>query len=283
MGKNPIDFLSDNRENYVVMNYWSENWFDATEKFVAAAEKFGTVKWMRHPPTPRLWGTSPSDIFDIPYVSIGRGKSKIVINSGVHGLEGYFGSVAQIMFLTEIAPKLSPEILSKYTIVLIHVINGWGMENRMREVMDPSGGLVDLNRNFGVDFSRPDNLPRNDLYKHAHDILLSTPHLPRGFPTKLQQLLKFFYANQDNGVWASISRGQYTHPYGLFYGGASQTPENKMTLEIYDDVMQDADSLISVGLHTGLGRFYKKQGRATSQLVVSHPDEHKSTKKFILF
>ncbi len=94
--------------------YYSEDWFDATCKFVGGAQKFGDVRWAPH----------PTDKFDIPYVSIGAGPAKIVINSGVHGIEGYFGSAAQLMFLDEITPKLLPKILQKYTIVLIHIING---------------------------------------------------------------------------------------------------------------------------------------------------------------
>ena len=68
------------------------------------------------------------------------------------------------------------KLLDKYTIVLVHVVNGWGMQNRMREVMDKThGGLVDLNRNFGVDFDNKSALPQNPKYDLAHDLLLSRP------------------------------------------------------------------------------------------------------------
>lgn len=251
-------------------NYYSQDWASATDKFVRAASKFGLVKW----------ATEPGFAYKIPYVSIGHGSEKIVINSGVHGIEGYFGSAAQLMFLDKIAPKLSEKFLDKYTLVLIHVINGWGMDNRMREVLDPNGGLVDLNRNFGVDFSKPDKLPQNPKYKYAHDVILSKPKAVRGQQTKYQRLLKFRHENLENGVWASIMRGQYTHPYGLAYGGNMQMTENKLTMQIYDDVMRDASGLISIGLHTGLGRFYKKQGYVTTNLQVSHPVDHPNSVKF---
>ena len=110
--------------------YYSENWHDATDKFVEFASRLGVVKWKK----------SPESNFPIPYVSIGNGPNAVVINSGVHGAEGYFGSAAQLMFLNEFAPNLSKDILKKYTITLIHVINGWGMENRMREVLVSEGG-----------------------------------------------------------------------------------------------------------------------------------------------
>lgn len=251
-------------------NYYSLNWSDATEKFVRKALVFGNLKFT----------VSDDSKFDIPWVSIGSGLDKIVINSGVHGIEGFFGSAAQSLFLSEVAPKLSAEFLKKYTLVLIHVINGWGMENRMREVPDPDGGLVDLNRNFGIDFSNPSNLPKNDKYGQAHKILLSMPHVRKGEKTKMHKLLEFRRNHLHDGVWDSIMRGQYGEPYGLAYGGATDMPENKMTMHIYDEIMQDAKSLISIGLHTGLGRFYKKMGAATLCLQVSHPSDHPNTVKF---
>jgi hypothetical protein len=254
-------------------NCYSESWGQAADKFAAAASEFGGVKWAK----------SKDAKFPIPYVSIGAGTDKIVINSGVHGLEGYFGSAAQLMILYEIIPNLSPVVLKKYTIVLIHAINGWGMENRMREVMDPNGGLVDLNRNFGVDFSNPEMLPRNELYKHAHGLLVSDPHVKnpgKDNPTKANKLYNFRKQHLKDGVWASISRGQYYEPYGLFYGGSAAMPENKMTMRIYDEIMAGATSLISIGLHTGLGRFYKNKGYVTTSLQVSHEECHPNTVKF---
>ena len=128
-----------------MQNYYSENWYDATQRFYKNASRIGGLRWC----------VSDKTKYDIPYVLIGNGPHKVVINSGVHGIEGYFGSAAQNMFLDQIAPQFDKDILDNYTVALIHVINGWGMQNRMREVRDfaHGGALVDLNRNFGIDFS----------------------------------------------------------------------------------------------------------------------------------
>lgn len=251
-----------------MQKYYSENWNQATEKFVKNAARYGDVRWC----------VADGCKFDIPYVIIGNGPHKLVINSGVHGIEGFFGSAAQNMLLDmNVRQHLKPEFFEKYSIVLIHVINGWGMQNRMREVMDlQRGGLVDLNRNFGVDFSKPNALPQNPRYAVAHDLLLSRPDKV----VKKNALKAFRAAHLQDGVWDAISYGQYTHPYGLFYGGAAPMVENKMTLAVYDEVMRDAKSLTSIGLHTGLGRFNRKHGCVTGQLLVSHPKNHKNTQYF---
>ncbi|MDR1338180.1 MAG: DUF2817 domain-containing protein [Rickettsiales bacterium] len=251
-------------------DYFSKDWARATVKFVAEASRLGTVKWQEH----------PDGEFHIPYVSIGAGADKIVINSGVHGAEGYLGSAVQIMIMRELIPNLSPEFFEKYTLVLIHVINGWGMENGMREVIDARGGLVDLNRNFGVDFARPELLPKNELYKQAHDLLLSPPDVGFDGKSKYRRMLDFRKAHSKDGVWASISRGQYDQPAGLFYGGSYTMPENEMTMRIYDEIMHCATSLMSIGLHTGVGRFYKNKGYVATNLQVSHEKSHPNTVKF---
>ncbi len=247
------------------MRFYSENWYQATDKFFQSARNAGDLRWCVAD------GTS----YDIPYVLIGNGANKVVINSGVHGLEGFFGSAAQLLFLDKFAKSLSPRALQHYTIVLIHVINGWGMQNRMREVNDTkSGGLVDLNRNFGIDFSCPDKLPQNPLYEMSHDLLLFHPDAVR----KRDAIERFYRNHMHDGVWDAICHGQYKHPYGLFYGGAAPVLENRMTMHIYDQIMNtDAQSLMSVGLHTGLGRFNLSRGYVSSQLLVSHPASHKNT------
>lgn len=250
-----------------MQKYYSEDWYQATDKFYKNAAKVGDLRWC----------VAPNHKYDIPYVVIGDGPNKIVLNSGIHGLEGYFGSAAQNLFMDKFLRNITPGALRLYSIVLIHAINGWGMQNRMREVMDTkNGGLVDLNRNFGVDFSRPDALPQNPLYDKAHKLLLSEPH-----PKKKKNAIKsYYYRHKNDGAWAAISNGQYKHPYGLFFGGAEQMTENKMTLAIYDEIMRDAASLVSIGLHTGLGQFNRMLGRVSGHLMVSHPKNHKNTEFF---
>ena len=246
-------------------HFYSENWAQATEKFVKNAVAHGELRWC----------VAPNHRYDIPYVTIGHGPNKIVFNSGIHGLEGFFGSAAQNAFLEKIVKNIAPSMRRHFSFVLIHAINGWGMENRMREVIDTkNGGLVDLNRNFGVDFSCPDALPQNPKYELAHELLLSRPDAVK----KKNAIKSFYYRHKEDGVWAAISNGQYRHPYGLFYGGSEQMTENKMTLSIYDEIMRDAESLVSIGLHTGLGHFDRKMGRVTGHLMVSHPENHKSTR-----
>ena len=97
---------------------------------------------------------------------------------------------------------------------------------------------------------------------------------------KKEKIKDFRKNHLHDGAWDAISFGQYAHPYGLFYGGSAPMTESKMTMCIYDEIMRDAKSLVSIGLHTGLGRFDRKRARVTGQLLVSHPKKHKNVDYF---
>lgn len=247
-------------------NYYSENWRDATEKFKCAGEKFGQIREY----------TSDGSEFPITVLTIGDGPHKIVINSGMHGLEGYFGSAAMIKWLSDKAKFLSPEFNKKFTIVLVHVINGWGMENRARE----NANSVDLNRNFRNWDIKPEP---NLLYRHGHDLIVSNPYVAPGARSKFLKIVDFYRDHKTDGIYRALSRGQYDYPGGIFYGGAGPEPENDMVTRIYDDVMDGpaVKSLLSIGLHTGVGQFRPAKKILTEKILVSHPTNHPNTKKFV--
>ncbi|HEY6877133.1 MAG TPA: DUF2817 domain-containing protein, partial [Polyangiales bacterium] len=64
----------------------------------------------------------------------------LVISSGLHGIEGYFGSAVQWTWLEQQTSTLSPG----HRVVLIHALNPYGFAHRRRVNEDN----VDLNRNF---------------------------------------------------------------------------------------------------------------------------------------
>ncbi len=230
-----------------MMEFFSESFAEATDKFINNSKKFGELKIYSNPKT----------TYDVPVLTIGNGANKIVINTGIHGLEGFSGSSALNMFLSLNSGFLKEN--KNFQIVLIHCINGFGMDHRTRE----NANNVDLNRNF-----RNWDIPpkQNELYKIAHKLLISKPG-----KEKYHAIVKFRHDHKSDGVWSAISRGQYEFPDGIFYGGAGPEPEYFIVQNIYDDLMRDAKSLLSIGLHTGLGDY------KLPTLLVSHPTGHTNT------
>jgi hypothetical protein len=254
-----------------LLKYYSESWLDATNKFISAAAPLG---W-------QVCAYSDDTEYKIPVVRIGHGADKIVINSGIHGIEGFFGSAAQLLMLSEINklkrefPEKFAEVSKKFTIVFIHVINGWGMDNRMRE----NRSNVDLNRNQRADWETP--AKKNRLYEIGRDLVLSNPCVrPGESMNKFQKICEFKRMHNQDGAWRALVRGQDFDPDGIAYSGTAAEPETKMLAQIYDNLMKDAKSLLGIGLHTGLGKFRANKGLLTRSMLVSHPDGHPNTEKF---
>ena len=64
------------------------------------------------------------------------------ISSGIHGVEGFFGSAVQLAFLDSLPPNWQPPPGTKF--ILLHALNPFGFAWRRRFNEEN----VDLNRNF---------------------------------------------------------------------------------------------------------------------------------------
>ena len=106
-----------------------------------------------------LKGPEGEDLFtDVAIVGDPRAKSLVVVMSGTHGVEGYYGSKAQAAWMREMEGRKTPEGVA---IVFIHLINPWGAAWIRRT----NENNVDLNRNF-LDFSS--GFGSFDAEKHDH-------------------------------------------------------------------------------------------------------------------
>ncbi|MFN6567609.1 DUF2817 domain-containing protein [Dendronalium sp. ChiSLP03b] len=162
----------------------------------------------------------------------------LVFSSGLHGIEGFSGSAAQLYLLS-----LNPEISTLW----LHVLNPWGMANLRR--VDSAN--IDLNRNF---------LAEEKEYQGAHptynilDPLLNSPSPPKRDFFLLQVIgavLQHGYENVKNAVVT----GQYEYPQGLFFGGKSLQPAMSRLLLFLDKTLSHRERIVHIDLHSGLGKF----------------------------
>jgi hypothetical protein len=176
-----------------------------------------------------------------------------VLSSGIHGVEGYFGSAVQLQTLRAWA-KARPA----HRFVMIHALNPYGMAWRRRVNEDN----VDLNRNFLGEGERYEGRP--DGYAQF-DALLN----PRAAPSPWEPLrLKFALAIVRHGmarVQHIVTSGQYEYPKGLFFGGRAPTRSLQILQQNFARWLGDAKQILHVDFHTGLGR------PATYQMLVDHP------------
>ena len=207
----------------------------------AAAEGFETVAYGN--PTKGPDGQELTT--DVCWIGPRDAERVLVAISGTHGNEGYCGSGVQHAWLREGLYKEVPEGTAQ---LLIHAINPSGF-SWIRRVTEEN---VDMNRNF-IDFGQP--LPENSGYEELHDYIC-----PKQWDdATLAECDRVFDAYvEKNGLAAlqhAISGGQYSHPDGLFFGGAGPTNARSTLLQIVADYLGSAKKVAVVDYHTGLGPY----------------------------
>ncbi len=170
----------------------------------------------------------------------------VVLSSGLHGVEGFFGSALQCAWLKQVAATgLTPE---DGNIVLIHAINPYGFESLRRTNEDN----VDLNRNFLMSDGDYHEVP--DGYETLNGFL-NPPSPPSGFePFRLKALWNIWRIGLP-ALKNSIAGGQYEFPRGLFFGGHGPS---KSALIIQDGIERwilGARDIVHIDFHSGLGQY----------------------------
>src|SRR3954467_1846950 len=128
------------RELCEATSYYSADYFEARRRFLAASARRGLEHHALAIDAPSP-GSEPLTI-DITIAGDAKPTSALVLSSGVHGVEGLFGSAIQLAFLEGLSPRWRPP--NGTAIVFIHTVNPFGFAWQRRFNEDN----VDLNRNF---------------------------------------------------------------------------------------------------------------------------------------
>ena len=137
----------------------------------------------------------------------------LLTTSAVHGVEGHGGCGIQAGLL-QIGEALRAAAGGATAIVHVHAVNphGFAWGRRVNE------DNVDLNRNF-IDFSQP--LPDHPDYTALHPLLL-----PATWPPTAENeaaLAAAMAAMGPRRAQMAVSKGQHSHPDGMFFGGSGPT------------------------------------------------------------
>lgn len=221
--------------------HFSQSYTEARAKFLAAATaaELGVASHM-HP----LAGRDGEPLaVDVALDGAPNMDKLLIIASGCHGVEGYCGSGIQVALLND--PQWCATARDAGVAVLyIHALNPYGFSWSRRTTHEN----IDLNRN-ALDFSKP--LPANREYDALAELLV-----PERWPPTLGNwfaLLGFLAKHGIKAAQAAISRGQYSHPHGLFYGGSAPSWSQHVLREIVSTHGARAGRIASIDLHTGLG------------------------------
>lgn len=178
---------------------------------------------------------------------IPENKEKLLcITTGLHGIEGYLGSILIEEFINKYIKQIDLETTH---IVLIHSVNPYGMKYR-RKVNENN---VDLNRNFLKSFQ---DLPINKGYEKNKTFLL-----PKKLGFNLSEKFKFYFrviklmlTSNKNDVKEAVLLGQYQYQKGFYYGGNKKEKSTSILSDLFNQFMiEDYQQRIFIDIHTGYG------------------------------
>lgn len=219
---------------------FSESYSEARRKFLAAAPASKAYRSASSGPSGEALFT------DAAYFGRPDAKKVLVLVSGTHGVEGYCGSAAQLLFLKA---GFQDNLPASVAVLCVHALNCYGFAWDRRVTAEG----CDLNRNF-VDFSKP--FPSNPGYEELADHLVPSDRSQEGMRRAEAAIAAY---RSRHGEWKfqeARKSGQYTRPGGMFYGGTQPT-EARRTLEQVAAEFDIAgrEYAVIVDYHTGLGPY----------------------------
>lgn len=180
-------------------------------------------------------------------------SSTLVVSSGVHGVEAYFGSAVQIALM-----ELSHwELPASQAAVFIHGLNPYGFAWRRRF----NESNVDLNRNFLL----PGEAFRGSPTKYAElNLLLNPSHPPSRYDFFLPRALWAIVRQGMPALRQAIAGGQYDYPQGLFFGGHHHEWSVELVQTHLPRWVGANRPVVHLDFHTGLGEM------ATHRLLIDY-------------
>ena len=225
------------------LDLFSPDYNVATARFRESAASVG-ARLESHPVHED--GTEPTLSIDVAIIGATAPRCTVLVSSGLHGIEGFFGSAIQLGWLSSLGAGLS--LPAGTRVVLVHAVNPFGFAQRRRVNEDN----VDLNRNFLNPPQRYEGCPAG--YAEL-DPLLNPASPPARFePFKLKAL---WYIRRFGmpALKAAVAGGQYQFARGLFFGGHAASTSTRLMRGRLHHWAADAPRVIHIDLHSGLGVF----------------------------
>jgi hypothetical protein len=223
------------------VNSFSADYGEARTKFVeAATAQGGQMERIAHPER----GPHGADLsMDIAWFGDRKASKVLAAFSGVHGVEGFFGSGVQIEWLRRNESRRLPRDAAA---LLVHAVNPYGFA-WLRRVNEDN---VDLNRNW-IDFDRP--LPSNERYDEIAKDLCPADWSEEARAVAGAHITSWRERNGEQAFMRAVMGGQWRHPDGLSYGGAAPSWSRKALTDILTSYLGQAARVAIVDFHTGLG------------------------------
>jgi hypothetical protein len=229
-------------------SYFSADYFAARSRFVAAVRRLGWEQQAIYVDAPSPNGEPLS--IDVGVAGDATAERALVVTSGVHGVEGPFGSAVQLAFLDRLASGWRPP--SGTSLVMIHAVNPYGFAWRRRFNEDN----IDLNRNF---------LLANEEYAGSPPLcgafrrMMLRTGLPRRMDLATARMAMLAMRHGLRSFWETLPVGQYDFPDWLFFGGRARSQSAEAIQNLAPQLFSSASEVVHLDFHTGLGRWGQAQ------------------------
>lgn len=184
--------------------------------------------------------------------SSGDKENLIVLTTGVHGIEGYIGSVMLDVFFEEIFPGLDCEDTG---VLVVANVNPYGMKYMRRY----NENNVDLNRNFILDWDNFD-LSVNKDYPKVEGFLGPQKKIGNGLWHEAGfylSLAKEAVVNGVDTVSDALLGGQYEFPEGVYYGGIGDEASTVFLKDVFARCLDsEYENIVHIDIHSGYGPRY---------------------------
>ena len=190
------------------------------------------------------------DSFYIP--SEGAPTNLIVLTTGVHGMEGYIGSVMLDVFFREIWPEQDH---SDTGVLVVANVNPYGMKYLRRY----NENNVDLNRNFILDWDSFD-LSSNKEYPKVQSFLEPKGEIRNALWHEAGfylSLAKTAITDGADTISDALLTGQYESPKGVYYGGQGDEASTVYLKDVFSQCLDSAyENIVHIDIHSGYGPRY---------------------------
>lgn len=223
-----------------VQPLFSSDYTAARRRFREAAARLG---WQLESHAIEAAGPGGEELaFDVACSPGGDPDKVLVVSSGVHGVEGFFGSAVQVALLDQWAVAAPPPTRC----VFLHGLNPFGFAWLRR--FDENN--VDPNRNFLLPGESFDGAP--EAYARLDPFLNPRRPPSRWEPFTLQALWLIARYGMP-ALRQAVAAGQYRFPRGLFFGGTGPSRTQQLLAEHLPRWLAGSKCVVHLDFHTGLG------------------------------
>lgn len=230
--------------------WWPTTYFDSRRRFVEQATTCGaSVQACAH----KAAGPNGEHLTTEVATFISEtDRHRIIVVSGVHGVEGFIGAGVQYQALNTLLTNARPDGVG---VIMIHAVNPWGFSHLRR--VDENN--IDVNRNF---FDLSISTPASHSHYPALDPVINPKYAP-SLSGEIQYWSRATHLIARNGgiqrLARPIAEGQCDYPKGLFYSGIENGASSLLLQQLLCEHTATVESTTILDIHSGLG----SSGKAT--------------------